>query len=1384
MAKTLDQRVVQLGIDNKQFEKGVDTSLRSIEQLKKGLKFDNASRGLTDVSSAVNKMDFSKMAGAIDNISNRFSVMGAVAFTVISRITNGVIDMAKNAANAIIFDPIKSGLSEYETQINAIQTILANTASKGTTMDDVTSALRELNTYADLTIYNFTEMTRNIGTFTAAGVDLDTSVSAIKGIANLAAVSGSNSQQAATAMYQLSQALSSGTVKLMDWNSVVNAGMGGQVFQDNLKETARVHGIAIDDMIAEQGSFRETLSEGWLTSEILLESLSKFTGDLSKEQIKSMGYTEEQAEEIMKLGEMANDAATKVKTLTQLQDTLKEAMQSGWTQSWELIIGNFDQAKSLFTDISDLLGGAIGESAEARNNMLSLWQQLGGRDILIQAINDAFASLFAIMDTVKEAAGEIFPPMTAGRLLIITQTIGEMVSKFKMAVTNSAPLKKTLKAIFAIIDIGRMLIVGFVKGFVGFLKAFSFVKVFTDIAVNKLLDFIISLRDVIKETKFFDKFFKTVFKGLQIAVNYVVGSILILIGAIQRFVSTKVNLKPIGDWFKQLKLDLIDSGALVGWFRNAFSDIGKWTSSLGPKFEDAKVKVQEIFTNISTGLKDAFGNIDLSKVGDSIKKALSGLFKPGWFKDAIDNFMDYAKKGAAVGGGAIFLGILNQIRLFIKEGKDILGNFNEILEGLGDVLVAYQRNLQADTLQKIAIAIAVLAGAVFVMSLVDPDRLGKAVIALLALFAGLITTMEIFNTMAGGIGKMGSLTIAVVGIAGAVLLLAVALAVISTIEPSQMMAGTLAIAGLLGAVQAFLIASRGGKNMIELGVGMGLLATSLILFAGALALYAMIPFPMVAVGLGNIALALLAIGFATQVMPKNLPILAIGVGLMAMSLTLLAGALYLFSQFNFVQIQVGLTVISALLLIIGISMRLMKNTVEGAASLRIVASALWVLAKVLKKLGSLDPDVVAQGLITLALGIGIIGGLAAILQPVIPAIQALGIALLVMGAALALAGAGMALFAVGVVTLASLTAVGLASLVALIVGVAAVLPFVALKIGEAIVMLLVGIANKSPELLQALLLLLHTGITALTIMIPEIVDMVFTMISTLLQTIADRLPELIEAGTDLIVNFLDGIANAIPRIAEAATNVVITILETIAIEYPKLVDAGFDMLINLVDGITDSVSTQLPRLIQSVRRLGGAIIDGIVAGLSGGESSVFNKVIDLAKTAIEKFKNILGIHSPSKVFYSLSKQIPVSIAKSITRYGGMAVNAVDNLASNVIGGFTNVSQQIVDAMGDADTFAPTITPVMDLSNVESGTSDIQSMIDGTDISLATALQASGAISSGMTPYSVDGQAPDGAQTGTVQYIQNNYSPKALSRYDIYRDTQKQLRFAAKGVLPK
>lgn len=301
----------------------------TLEKLKQSLQFKGVEKGFERISSASQKVNFSEMTSALESIESKFSAVNVIAVTALTNITNKAIATGERLVKALSLDPVISGFQEYETQINAVQTILANTSSKGTTLDQVNAALDELNHYADLTIYNFTEMTRNIGTFTAAGVDLDTSVAAIKGIANLAAVSGSTSQQASTAMYQLSQALASGTVKLQDWNSVVNAGMGGQVFQDALKETARVHGVAIDSMIAKEGSFRETLSKGWLTSSILTETLQKFTGDLNEETLKSIGYTDEQIKKIMEMGKTANDAATKVKTFSQLKDTLAEALQSG-----------------------------------------------------------------------------------------------------------------------------------------------------------------------------------------------------------------------------------------------------------------------------------------------------------------------------------------------------------------------------------------------------------------------------------------------------------------------------------------------------------------------------------------------------------------------------------------------------------------------------------------------------------------------------------------------------------------------------------------------------------------------------------------------------------------------------------------------------------------------------------------------------------------------------------------------------------------------------------------------------------------------------------------------------------------------------------------------
>ena len=382
MSKTVDERVVEMRFDNKNFENNVATSMSTLDKLKRSLKFDGASKGLENIDKAAKNINFSGLSTGIETVQSKFSALQVMGVTALANITNSAVNAGKRIASALTIDPVKSGFQEYETQMGAIQTILANTQKEGTNVERVNAALDELNLYADKTIYNFTEMTKNIGTFTAAGVKLDTSVQAIKGIANLAAVSGSTSVQASTAMYQLSQALAAGKVSLMDWNSVVNAGMGGQVFQDALVRTSEHLKTGANEAIKTYGSFRESLTKGeWLTTEVLTETLNQIAGAYSKAELIAQGYSETQAEEISKLADTATAAATEVKTFTQLWDTLKEAAQSGWGQTWRLIIGDFDAAKERMTKLSELFGNIIGNSANRRNAVVggaltSSWDKL------------------------------------------------------------------------------------------------------------------------------------------------------------------------------------------------------------------------------------------------------------------------------------------------------------------------------------------------------------------------------------------------------------------------------------------------------------------------------------------------------------------------------------------------------------------------------------------------------------------------------------------------------------------------------------------------------------------------------------------------------------------------------------------------------------------------------------------------------------------------------------------------------------------------------------------------------------------------------------------------------------------------------------------------
>ena len=410
MSETIDSKVVEMRFDNKDFEANTRTTMSTLDKLKAKLHFPGASKGLEEIGQTAKRVDFSGMSSGIQTVQMKFSALQVIGITALQNITNAAISAGKQLTDAITIDPVKDGFAEYETQMNSVQTILANTQKEGTNVQTVNKALDELNTYADKTIYNFTEMTRNIGTFTAAGVKLDASVSAIKGIANLAAVSGSNSQQASTAMYQLSQALAAGKVQLMDWNSVVNAGMGGQVFQDALVRTSEHLQTGAKAAIEAKGSFRESLQDEWLTTEVLTQTLDQFAtaADTQEEynaavkKFVDQGYTQEQAKEMADMAKTAGDAATKVKTFSQLIDTLKEALGSGWTKTWQLIIGDFEEAKEVWTKVSDVLGGFINKASDARNAIVEAAMGNPYSDLAknIQKVTSATSDYKDIVDSV------------------------------------------------------------------------------------------------------------------------------------------------------------------------------------------------------------------------------------------------------------------------------------------------------------------------------------------------------------------------------------------------------------------------------------------------------------------------------------------------------------------------------------------------------------------------------------------------------------------------------------------------------------------------------------------------------------------------------------------------------------------------------------------------------------------------------------------------------------------------------------------------------------------------------------------------------------------------------------------------------------------------
>ena len=1454
----IDRRIVQMEFDNGRFERNIETSMLSLERLKDSLDMNKAAEGLSNFENVANRFSLEGLSQNVATIAERFTTLGIIGVTALENIANRAIYAGEKLVKSFTITPLKTGFQEYETQINAIQTILANTESKGTTLQNVNDALDELNKYADMTIYNFTQMTRNIGTFTAAGVDLDTSVAAIKGIANLAAVSGSTSQQASVAMYQLSQALAAGTVKLMDWNSVVNAGMGGQVFQDALKETARAHGIAIDQMIKDEGSFRNTLQKGWLSSEILTETLQKFTGDLTEEQLRQMGYTEDQIAGIIKMGETANNAATKVKTFTQLFETLSEAAQSGWAQTWRTLVGDFEEARELLTKLSDIFSETINKSAEARNTMLESWKELGGRTSVIQSVYNLMDAIANIISPISKAFRELFPSTTAEQLFNMTKALEGFTSKLlEFTVNNADRVYSVFHGLFSVVRFG--------------------VNVFKELASAAI--------------------------ELASGLMPVGDAVLAVMADLGNLLTNLSNLGSDGDKINAFKY--------VGEvFSNTLDNIKRAAEGVSPVIRNLGNEIIGVFTALTSSISSAVQSLNLEQILSVISTGLIGLITFENFSgvlSTLDSVRDtleawqWTLRADALLSIAAAIGILTValIGLSSIDGTKLVSSlaalsvlFVELfgamaLFGKNDTTLGSMLAMAEITGSMITVAAAmvIFAQAIKTLSEVSWQDTAKGVAAVSVMLVELTTAMILLSNLNG---KMKISATALLGLATSVTILSVAVKSLGEVEVNKLVKGLASVAAILAEVALFQTFTSGNKGMVATAAGLNLVASSMIIFSEAIDKLGTIPIKNIGKGLLAMGVGLAEVAVATKLMPSNM--ITIGVGLVAVAnaMVVLSTALGNMGGMSLEQIGKSFLTLFSSLTVLTTAMIGMQKALPGAAALLTISAALAVFVPVLGTLGNMSVSTIITGLVSLAAAFGVLGAASVLLSPVAPTLVTLAGAIALLGVGVAGIGIGIAGFATALTALAASGVAASTAIVASLTAIISLIPMFITQVGNGIIGLVTVIGESGSAIVTSVSNVLSALITAVATVIPQFVEMGMTLILSFIEAIASNIDQLTNLGIDIVVKFIEAVGS---RIGEVVT-------------------AGITFAAQFINGVADGISKGVPEIGKAIGNLAWSMVEGLVNGIKNGIKEVVGGVIDMGNDALSALANLLGIHSPSlefqylgeysgagyargltneiptitsaittlskralstlnsyygdyvaagsklfagtvsginsqhsnllttirllsidsvdtlesfedefydagsfmalgfaegiedyayvviraarrmaqeayeaameeldaaspsKLFKEVGSYVPQGFAIGISSEGSLVKNAATNMADTAIRTTQSAISKIVDYLADGIDTQPVIRPVLDLSNLESGTKTINTMMSQTRaLSAASGFNQNGEI--------IDGTYnPHGA---VYQFTQNNYSPKALSRLEIYRQTKNQFS-ALKGTV--
>lgn len=890
MSTTVDQRVVEMKFDNQQFESGVRESMSTLDKLKQALNFNKTATGLENISKEVAKVDMSGLASATEEVSKKFSALEVIAITTLVNITNSAVNAGKSLIKSMSIDQLTAGWTKFEQKTTAVQTILSATRMQ---FDDeakqlavVNAKLKELNWFTDETSYNFTDMVSNIGKFTSAGVDLDTAAKSMQGIATWAAMSGANAVTASRAMYNLAQAIGVGYVKLIDWKTIENCNMATMEFKQTVLETAVELGtlkkeadgvyktVAKGTKVTAE-AFSESLSEGWFTNNVLTASLNVYEKATDKlhemadkynltatEILGAFDDYKESAENIdaitegFKLsGEAAKDfaadldilnseeyelsisafkAAQQAKTFTDVIDATKDAVSTGWMQTFEYIFGNYHEAVELFSDLCEVFWELFASGAEARNEMLELWHDLGGREALLDGIYKAFENIGTAIDFVKEAWNNFFgkdPWQKAAGLIKVSNYIKALfewlepttrelenikdifIGLYSVVDLFGTILKTILKTLFPMINPARSLfdIVLEIGGALGrlLLKMTQFAK--ESIESSKVLDYLgkglqlfvsIIMFVLSSFVKFLDNInifsksskvltvvingLATVFKVLGSAVIFAISGIVAfvkLIGTIaativssfKKLVKSGVNgFKAAIIVAKEALLSFIDALKNIPILKSIFDRLGSVISSIKDKLKGLTSTDGKL-----TSFFNGFGNL-IKSVGKTLGNFIALL-------------IETVKRINPV--RIILLGFVAAVTLAIYRFSNAFKGIPKLITStteLFDALknrIAKPRIIKVSLLQ-IAASIAILTASLYVLAnKIDPNRLWECV-GVVTVLSGLLLVLAIASSklnksmmaFSRGMSNINSLGIGLLTLSSSILVLTLAMKMLNEVE--------------------------------------------------------------------------------------------------------------------------------------------------------------------------------------------------------------------------------------------------------------------------------------------------------------------------------------------------------------------------------------------------------------------------------------------------------------------------------------------------------------------------------------------------------------------------------------------------------------------------